>query len=335
MNGLICVIFLIEIAAWPLVQADPTKIAPDRPWLWYLVTVATATGVIAFSTWVAAGYLFLAPIAYGIIRLTPSGGNKSVGSAALDVAYAIILGGALLIIITLLRQVSAAVDNAQSTALDRYSHAVRQHATELERVQVDSIVHDSVLTTLLSAARAYTPESKELATRMARNAMGHLRDAAAASPDNDAVVGMNQLAHRIVGATATMSAPFEVRATDVEAGSLPLQSAEAVYSAAVQAMVNSLQHAGEGDVKRWLAVHSLPGEGIQVEVGDTGAGFSLESVPIERLGLRVSILERVANAGGLVEVSSAPGEGTIISISWPNPTATALDADLIVGEVVQ
>ena len=80
------------------------------------------------------------------------------------------------------------MDAAQATALDRYSHAVRQHALEVERVQVDSIVHDSVLTTLLSAARAYTPEAKELAARMAGAAIGHLRDAALVSPDDSSTV---------------------------------------------------------------------------------------------------------------------------------------------------
>jgi signal transduction histidine kinase len=89
-------------------------------------------------------------------------------------------------------------------------------------------------------------------------------------------------------------------------------------------MVNSLQHAGDGEVTRWLAVHGLHHDGIQVDVGDTGAGFAVESVPLERLGLRVSILERVANAGGQVDIDSAPGEGTIISIRWPGPAQLPL-----------
>jgi len=320
-NMYIAIVFFLEIVAWPLAASDPLAVAPARPWLWYLVTVATATAAIAFSTLTASIYLLAVPLAYGVIRMLPSGGGKNWESAALDVAYAIILGGAVLLIITLLRQASGSVDSAQSTALDRYAHAVRQHATELERVQVDAIVHDSVLTTLLSAARAFTPESKELATRMARNAIGHLKNAAAASPDDDATVGLNQLAHRIMGATATLSAPFALRSRNVDTGSIPVQSAEAVYSAAVQAMVNSLQHAGEG-VERWLAVrgveaHDAPSGGIQVDVGDTGRGFAFDAVPTERLGLRVSILERVTSAGGSVDIRSAPGEGTVISIRWP------------------
>jgi signal transduction histidine kinase len=320
-NGFIALAFLLEVVAWPLVASHPAAVATDRPWLWFLCTVATATAAIAFSTWVAAGYLVLTPVAYGVVRMLPSGGAQSVPSALLDVSYAIILGGAVLLIITLLRQASASVDTAQSTALDRYAHAVRQHATELERVQVDAIVHDSVLTTLLSAARAYTPEAMELATTMAGNAMGHLRDAASASPDDDTVVGLNQLAERIVDATATQSVAFEVRSTVVDDSPIPVQSAEAVYSAAVQAIVNSIQHAGEGAVRRWVTISSAVDGEIRVEVGDQGSGFMVDAVPTERLGLRVSISERVANAGGHVSIQSAPGAGTTIAICWPNVSA--------------
>ena len=92
----------------------------------------------------------------------------------------------------------------QYMALERYSHAVRQHAIEAERVQVDAIVHDSVLTTLLSAARADTPEAKELAATMAGNAIGHLRDAVAVAPDTDAQVPAVVLFGRISEAAATM-----------------------------------------------------------------------------------------------------------------------------------
>jgi signal transduction histidine kinase len=320
MNAYIAIVYLLALLAWSFVVADPEVVAPDRPWLWFLCTVGSGTAAVAFNVWVATAYQVVVPLIYGFIRTTPSGGGHSIGSAALDTVYAIILGGAVLILVTLLRQAAAAVDTAQSTALERYAHAVRQHATEVERVQVDSIVHDSVLTTLLSAARAYTPEAKELATRMARNAMGHLKDAAAASPDDDATVSLEQLAHRIMGATTTLSAPFDLRPMNVGPGSIPIQSAEAVYSAAVQAMVNSLQHAGSGDhIQRWVAIGPKSSGGIQVDIGDTGAGFAVDSVPTERLGLRVSIIERVANAGGIVDIDSEAGEGTVISIHWPHP----------------
>jgi signal transduction histidine kinase len=324
-NIYIALIYLIAMATWPFGVVDATATFPGRPWLWYLCTLATAAAAVALSTWLATLYLFAAPIAYAAIRLTPSGGGASWQSATLDAVYAIILGGAVLVLMTLLRSAAVSVDAAQTTALARYSHAVRQHATEIERVQVDSIVHDSVLTTLLSAASAYDAESKALAGRMASQAIGHLKDAAAVGPDDESTVPLSQVATRIIGATTTLSAPFALHSQPMAAeGGIPVQAADAVYSAAVQAMVNSLQHAGTGDsVERWLSVSGTGTGGLEVQVGDTGAGFDPDDVHVGRLGLRVSILERVTNAGGSVRIDSSPGSGTIITILWPATDAVS------------
>jgi signal transduction histidine kinase len=238
--------------------------------------------------------------------------------------FALILGGVITIIFFMLRTAAVSVDRAQQTALERYSHAVRQHAIEAERVQVDAIVHDSVLTTLLSAARAFTPEAKELAATMAGNAIGHLREAVAVTPDSDAVVPAPVLASRISEAAGTMSQPFEVTTVRLGKATLPIPVAEAMYSAAVQGMVNSLQHAGTG-VRRWIEVRGgLPHGAVQVQVGDEGTGFDPATVPTERLGVRVSILERMSSAGGHAEIVSAPGEGTRVTLRWPDDRSAAV-----------
>lgn len=348
-NGYLAIAYLGAIAVWPLVAINPSLVAHDRPWLWLLCTIATGAAAQAFSVWLATAYLVLAPVVYGIVRMTPSGGGKDPQGALLDVAYVIILGGGLLILITLLRQAAASVDTAQSTALGRYAHAVLQHATEVERVKVDAIVHDSVLTTLISAARALSPEAKGLAAAMARDAMGHLSDAAAISPDDDSRVELSVLSSRIVAAATKLAEPFDVVVRPLSPGSLPAQAAEALYSASIQAMLNSIQHAG-APVRRWISVgpaahtelpavapgdSALPGfgatefdtfppvgssdaeNGIAIEVGDSGCGFDLAAVPTERLGVRVSIFERVVSAGGSVAIESAQGEGTRVHIGWP------------------
>jgi signal transduction histidine kinase len=317
-HALVSIIYLVALISWPFAILPGAEIYPGIHWLYYLLTVATATAAIGFSTVLATIYLFLAPLIFLVVRVTPLGGGAPFGLAVLETFYSIILGGAVMIIVTMLRAAASSVDAAQATALDRYSHAVRQHATEVERVQVDSIVHDSVLTTLISAARAFTPQAKELAATMAGNAIGHLRDAAAASPDDGTTVRFATLAERITDAAATLSSPFELRMRSVGTRSLPVQAADAIYSAAVQAMVNSLQHAGESSVKRWVAIRGFSPGGLEVVVGDTGEGFALVEVPNERLGVRVSIIERIANAGGRAVIQSAPGEGTIVSIRWPH-----------------
>jgi hypothetical protein len=321
-HGIASIVYLVALLTWPLAVLDPARVSSGNHWLYSLLTVGTALAAIAFSTRVAAIYLFVVPLVYGILRVTPAGGGVTVLQAVLDVVYAIILGGAVMIIVTMLRQAAASVDNAQATALDRYGHAVRQHATEVERVQVDAIVHDSVLTTLLTAARAYTPEAMALSATNAGNAIEHLHAAALVVPDDGTTVRLRDVARRIQDAAAVMSPSIELRLRDIGPRAMPVQAAEAVYSATMQAMVNSIQHAGKSEsIQRWLSMYGVGVDAIQVEVGDTGAGFVLATVPTERLGVRVSIIERVAGAGGSADIDSAPGEGPIVTIRWPSENA--------------
>ncbi|MBH0023529.1 sensor histidine kinase [Salinibacterium sp. SWN248] len=317
-HGTFAVIYFLALLSWPFTVIPGVEVFSGIHWLNYLITVATAMAAISFSRVLATIYLFAAPLVYLIVRILPVGGGAPWQLAVLETFYALILGSAIMIIVTMLRQAASNVDSAQATALSRYGNAVRQHATEVERVQVDSIVHDSVLTTLISAARAYTPEAERLAAVMAGNAIGHLREAAATSPDDISTVQATDLAQRVVTSAELLASNFTCAVRSVGARSLPMVAAEAVHSAAVQAMMNSIQHAGGSDIQRSVEVRGLEGNGIEVLVTDTGAGFDLDYVPQERLGVRVSIVERVANAGGRTAIASVPGAGTQICIQWPH-----------------
>ncbi|TQL48678.1 signal transduction histidine kinase [Homoserinimonas aerilata] len=316
-NAVLAAVFLLLLVLWVPSIAGPSWGSDDRPWLWFLMTVATAAAAVAFPVWVATAYLALAPALYGVVRASPYGGSAPLGLVGLDVLYAILLGGAVLVIITMLRSAAASVDAAQATALERYGRAVREHATEVERVQVDSIVHDSVLTAFLTAGRADTAEQRELAATLARNAIAHLREAEAAAPDDDATVDIRSVVDRISEARGGMTMPFHLNQRAALTGTLPALAADAVVAATLQAMVNSLQHAGEGSVERWVTAEESDAGGILIEVGDTGVGFDLRGIPAERLGVRVSILERMSGAGGSVEIVSRPGEGTVVRLRWP------------------
>ncbi len=325
-------VYVVALLTWPFFLADPTVPQQGDHWLYQLTTVATATAAIGLRVRGALAYLIIVPLIYGIIRATPQGGGGPWELGLFNAIYAIILGGAVLVIVTMTRVAATSVDEAQGTALDRYSRAVRQHATEVERVHVDSIVHDSVLTTLLSAARAETPEQKALATQMSSNAMRHLREAALVSPDDGTTVRFRQLADRIVTSSREMPVLFAVRVRSLDTRVIPSAQAEALYSAAVQAMVNSAQHAGPPDVRRWLKVSGVHGGAVEIEIGDAGEGFDPALVPDERLGVRRSIVERTANAGGTAEVRSARGRGTVVVLSWPVFVPAPSDDDVSARE---
>lgn len=331
-------VYIAALVTWPMFVADVEQVQAGDHWLYQLTTVATAAAAIGFRTRTATIYLVVVPLMYGVIRALPQGGTGPVELGFFNAVYAIILGAAVLVIVTMLRVAASNVDSAQQTALSRYSRAVRQHATEVERVQVDAIVHDSVLTTLLTAARAAEGREKKLAGQMAADAIRHLEDAALVTPDDGSTVRFRQLADRIGEAARSMPVTFSVRLRSVDARVIPAGTAESLYSAAVQAMVNSTQHAGGPEVKRWLHIAGARAGHIEIVVGDAGAGFDLAAVPQERLGVRRSIVERTASGGGEAEVASAPGQGTTVTLRWSAATSAerfdpdAVDSDAASGD---
>ena len=254
-----------------------------------------------------------------MLRLLPDGGSADPLLAVLDALYAVVLGVVVLAIVIMLRQAAEEVDTAQEAALERYDVAARQHATESERVKVDALVHDSVLTTLLSAAAAATPDQQSLAARMARDALLRLDEAGATGASALDRVGLPVLVRRLRAALTTFNTPFIVRVVNAGGVELPVDVVDALYTASVQAMVNSLQHADEPGrrARRELRVRGVRAGGCVIEVADDGVGFDRAAVPAERLGLRVSIEERMANAGGSADIASQPGHGTTVTVAWP------------------
>lgn len=320
--GGFAVVYLVALAAWPLLVTDPAQGVEARPWLWYLCNVATTGAAIAFATWPAAAFAVVVPVLYGIVRLTPAGGAASLESVALDVVYALVLGGVLLVLITLLRTAASDVDLAQGAALARYSTAVRQHAADIERLEVDALVHDSVLTTLLSAAGARTDEQRRIAARMASMAIRHLSDAGEPDGAEDASeTGIVALGRRLRDAADALPVSFGVSVAGDPGTALPGTVAESMIGAAVQAMTNSSQHAG-ANVRRRVEVRGTADGRTRIDVVDDGRGFDLETATSERIGIRVSIFDRVRRVGGETTITSAPGEGTRVSLSW-SPAATA------------
>jgi signal transduction histidine kinase len=113
---------------------------------------------------------------------------------------------------------------------------------------------------------------------------------------------------------------------------IPDAVATALAFAVRESLANVAQHAGTAEA--WVEVSAVIGPadrgGVEVTVRDRGAGFEPAHVDPARLGLRRSIVERVADRGGQAAVHSAPGEGTVVTLRWlaPAPPADALPGAL-------
>jgi signal transduction histidine kinase len=89
---------------------------------------------------------------------------------------------------------------------------------------------------------------------------------------------------------------------------LPLETKEALYRIAQEALHNTVKHAhaSRADLKL-----ECDARGIVLEVSDDGVGFDSEGDFSGHLGLK-SMRERIASLGGTLRVESTPGEGTRI-----------------------
>jgi signal transduction histidine kinase len=87
---------------------------------------------------------------------------------------------------------------------------------------------------------------------------------------------------------------------------------DAAYRLVQEALTNAIRHGGARQVR--IDVGEAAGS-LQIRVADDGHGFDPDA-PSEGFGL-VSMRERAELAGGTLELSSAPGEGTTIAASIP------------------
>ena len=311
----VAVAYLVALALWQS-AIDPPLPSDLSPWLLLLAPMPTGFLIIASRGWrVPLAYAVLTSVAVAALRLPEFGGAAEAERAALDGIYAFFLDIALLTLITALRQAARSVDAAQQAALGRYAEARRNEAIERERVQIDALVHDRVLTTFITAARADSAGEQRLLTGMAEDAIRQLTGGAPVLGVGHRPIGLDEVVSWLRRDGAAVVGAFEVLSFGSPDARVPAAAAEALVSAAVQAMVNSVNHAGGPDVRRSVEVRMVDG-GLTIVVADDGRGFAMADIAAERLGVRVSILERARAAGGVARIRSAPGQGARIELPW-------------------
>jgi signal transduction histidine kinase len=107
---------------------------------------------------------------------------------------------------------------------------------------------------------------------------------------------------------------FEVALSQTNDSELPEFVSEALTEAVLQAVDNSTKHGG-GASKRTVLLHGQ-GKGLKIVISDNGHGFRPSKIPKNRLGIRLSIIERVKSVGGRVFLRSEPGKGADVVLEW-------------------
>ena len=304
--------YLIAFAAYPF-SVGPVE-PGFRPWLWWATGTATMAVGMYLPKWWAFIYVAFMPTSWFLLRIQPIGGSGDIGSATLDSIYIVLFAVVILTLIGMMRLAAMQVDKAsdETMALARQRAAVE--ASEAERQKLDDLVHDQVLTTLLLAAKAETPIEQQMAADSAENAMVRL-DAVA----NDELQEMQDISVGVyldsLSNTITRGFPgTEINLNKYNDFQVPIKVCIAFSDATIQALHNSVQHAGRKAVREVRMKSDR--HGLKVVVKDNGKGFRVSAIPKNRMGVRNSIRRRVTAVGGEVNIQTAPRKGATIVLTW-------------------
>lgn len=306
-----------------LIVMEPFTLASDlpigsTPWLLALSYVAVACVSVATTRPFGAA-LICAGIDGSVTGVYA--GELPLSHLAINAAGLALAAAVCIVTIRLRRRQANRVDAAEQHARRLHERHQRASAFDAERVRTDALLHDSVLATLLAAAGGHAPQ--QTAT-MAQSALTTMSSMECRSVEEQTPVAFDVAFVRCAPNLDDAQNPVRVDIVAVADLLLPPDVADALVAATLQALTNSIKHAGSEAHRAVTAIHLGTG-GIRITVSDDGAGFDTRTVDQERLGLRVSIMEQVERVDGSATVLSSPGNGTVIHLEWTPPETVPLN----------
>ena len=293
------------------IAAPGDALARMHPMLgWYFV-IAAAGAVVLTRRWRFTFVVALAPLLL-MVNATAIGELQfvSVEDVMLDMTTNLATIGALTWLLRLAEtsDASGAQQRAQAVEL-----AARQASTRAQH-EANSFIHDHILSALIAVANGL-PDRAALRDS-ARQALDSLSAGmAVASP-----VATRTLLNDVAGRVGSMAGDIRTDVVLSREHEIPPEVAQAITEATLEAVRNSLRHAGSDDAPVTRRV-TLTGDayGVTIEVNDNGRGFDPVVAGRGRHGVSGSIIARMQDVGGRATVDSAPGEGACVTLRWrPN-----------------
>lgn len=183
---------------------------------------------------------------------------------------------------------------------------------EEQRSEMAAHLHDSVLQTL-----ALIQNRAGASSEAARLARAQERELRAWLYDGDAPAD-SDLATDLRDYGGALELDYAVRIDVVSAGLSTERASGELAAAAREAMLNAARHAG-GEISVYIEGAA---SAVDVYIRDRGAGFRLDDVPGDRLGVRQSIIGRMRRVGGSATVRSDES-GTEVHLSIVGATGRA------------
>ena len=309
------------------IWAPASEISP--PWLSFLLVLAAGLTAMTWGAIASLAVIGWAVLCLGIYVLQMPLGyalQSEIIQTGVDCLYAILLA----IAVSLTLRAADHADTDYSTAI-AHATALRRSRTQCdEQERLDRLIHDNVMAALLDASRApgaVSKRTRELAMR-ALSVLEFEEKRATGTATTYVHTLMDDLLDALTPWRSRVR--FNVLVPDIRPmghtrAFLPSDTAQALIHAVTEAVSNSARHSGVATTFVTMDGGACPptalnpfGFYLSFEVLDRGKGFQMRSMDSRRLGVRVSIIGNVENAGGRVDVASAPHRGTRIQILWPS-----------------
>jgi signal transduction histidine kinase len=199
----------------------------------------------------------------------------------------------------------------------RVQEAERENALARERQRIMADMHDglgSTLVGLLGAVQSGSTSQAEIERRL-HDALQEMRLAVDALEPTDGDLGviLGNVRHRMRAAIESSGVRFHWQVDELpQVPSLTPKAVLDIQRILLEALTNSLRHGRASDLTVSTRVN---GSSLQIGIADNGIGFDQASAAQGR-GLD-SLRRRARGLGASVDVRSAPGAGTSVTLRLP------------------
>lgn len=293
------------------IAAPGDALARMHPMLgWYFV-IAAAGAVVLTRRWRFTFVVALAPLLL-MVNATAIGELQfvSVEDVMLDMTTNLATIGALTWLLRLAETSDASGAQQRAQAVELAAHQASTRAQH----EANSFIHDHILSALIAVANGL-PDRAAL-----RDSARQALDSLSAGTTVASPVATRTLLNDVAGRVGVMAGDIRTDVVLTREHEIPSEVAQAVTEATLEAVRNSLRHAGSDDapVTRRVTLTS-DACGISIEVSDNGCGFDPAVAGRGRHGVSGSIIARMQDVGGRATVDSVPGEGACVTLRWrPN-----------------
>ena len=305
----------LTMCTWAMQLIGTTDVKEsETPWIYEALGVAGIASAIAMPAALSVAYQVAMPLGWIILRESTTSSQFQHWDSAYGAIYVFLFTISVSTLVWLLRGSARNTDLASQKAAAAAAESARVDAIERERHRIDALVHDKVLTTLMMSASAKSQKEATQVKVMAEEAIEKLISFSSLQVTDESPITVSSLFEALQKTALAQVSDLEVDLGSTSDLEVPGEVAAAISEATIQALTNSVQHAGRG-VTRQLMLRN-PKDGIKVVVIDNGKGFREKRVPKHRLGIQLSMRRRMAEVGGSVRINSKPNDGCTVILQW-------------------